>query len=78
MPPAAVNELTLGVNDNEKTCGQPCKNTGRPQALKTAEDDSRLLDDIRVKDAHDLVHIIFCVNVQLDRFGKIKTENTHD
>ena len=38
----------------------------------------RQLDGVSRKHFHDFVDIIFCMDVQVDRLGKVESENTHD
>ena len=37
-----------------------------------------MLDNIRSEYLQDIFHILFCMNVQIDRLGKIQAEDTHD
>ena len=37
-----------------------------------------LFDDVSIKCSKNIINIAVSVDVQVDRFGKIKAENTHD
>ncbi len=37
-----------------------------------------LFDDLSIKCSMNVINIAVSVDVQIDRFGKIKTEDTHD
>lgn len=37
-----------------------------------------LFDDVSIKCSKNVINIAVSVDVQVDRFGKIKAENTHD
>ena len=39
---------------------------------------SAKLDRVSRKHFHDLVDVVLSMDVQVDRFGKIQTEDTHD
>lgn len=52
----------------------------RAASAETAlsENSDLLFDDVRIKCSQDIAYVAVSVDVQVDRFGKIQTENTHD
>lgn len=42
------------------------------------EPERLLLDQVRLQNRHDLIDVVFRVNIQVNRLGQIKRENAHD